>query len=354
MTRTARRHARASPGLGQRERVLEGEPALVERGADDRALDARRRPAPCSAARSSSVGDAAGGDDRPVGGGADVAQQVEVGALEHAVLVDVGDDVAGAALAVEPGQHLVEVAALAGPAARGQRAAADVEADRDPVAVLGDRRGAPLRLLERGGADVDPAAAGGHRRLQRLVVADAAAHLDRRCRACRRSGPAARGCGRGRTPRRGRPGGSTRRRRPASAAPPRPGRRSASPSRPRPARAGRPGRRRRRRRAAARGAGHRRCAPGCGDGAVGGSYGPRHRRDAIDRVGAAPEVGRPPTLQPVAASAPSCAAGAAPASPDFSGWNWVADSGPFSTAATNRSPPCSAQVTSGGRGCGRW
>ena len=36
MTRTARRHA-APPG--QRERVLEGEPALVERGADDRALD---------------------------------------------------------------------------------------------------------------------------------------------------------------------------------------------------------------------------------------------------------------------------------------------------------------------------
>src|SRR5262249_14091681 len=38
----------------------------------------------------------------------------------------------------------------------------------------------------------------------------------------------------------------------------------------------------------------------------------------------------------------------APASPDFSGWNWVALSGPFSTAATNRSPPCSLQVTSGG------
>ena len=37
----------------------------------------------------------------------------------------------------------------------------------------------------------------------------------------------------------------------------------------------------------------------------------------------------------------------APASPDFSGWNWVAHSGPFSTAATNGSP-CSAQVTSGG------
>ena len=36
----------------------------------------------------------------------------------------------------------------------------------------------------------------------------------------------------------------------------------------------------------------------------------------------------------------------APASLDFSGWNWVAHNGPFSTAATNRSP-CTAQVTVG-------
>ena len=67
-------------------------------------------------------------------------EQVEVGALQHAVLVHVGDDVAGAALGVEPGEHLVQVAAVAGPAARRQRPAAHVEADRDPVAVLGDRR----------------------------------------------------------------------------------------------------------------------------------------------------------------------------------------------------------------------
>ncbi len=38
----------------------------------------------------------------------------------------------------------------------------------------------------------------------------------------------------------------------------------------------------------------------------------------------------------------------APASPDFSGWNWVAHSAPFSTAATKRSP-CVAQVTLGAR-----
>src|SRR4029079_15329738 len=35
---------------------------------------------------------------------------------------------------------------------------------------------------------------------------------------------------------------------------------------------------------------------------------------------------------------------AAPASPDFSGWNWRGHSGPRSTAATNDSP-CSAVVT---------
>jgi hypothetical protein len=35
-----------------------------------------------------------------------------------------------------------------------------------------------------------------------------------------------------------------------------------------------------------------------------------------------------------------------PALPDFSGWNWVADSGPFSTAATNLDP-YSAQETLG-------
>ncbi len=34
-----------------------------------------------------------------------------------------------------------------------------------------------------------------------------------------------------------------------------------------------------------------------------------------------------------------------PAAPDFSGWNWVDHIGPCSTAATKRSPPCSAQVS---------
>src|SRR5579875_1148589 len=41
---------------------------------------------------------------------------------------------------------------------------------------------------------------------------------------------------------------------------------------------------------------------------------------------------------------------AAPASPDFSGWNWVALTGPRSTAATNGSP-CSARVTTPSASC---
>ena len=123
------------------------------------------------------LGDPAGGHDRPVGLGAHVAEQVEVRALEHAVLVDVGDDVASTPLGVEAGEDVVQVAAVAGPAAGCQRPPAYVEPDGDAVAVRGDGLGAPLRLLEGGRADVHPATPGAHRRVERLVVADATAHL---------------------------------------------------------------------------------------------------------------------------------------------------------------------------------
>ena len=112
------------------------------------------------------------------GRGADLAEQLQVRALQRAVLGDVGDDVAGAALGVEAGEGLVQLAALLGPAAGGQPGAAHVEADGDAVAVLGDGAGAPLGRLQRRGAQVDPAAAGGQRGGQRLVVADAAGELD--------------------------------------------------------------------------------------------------------------------------------------------------------------------------------
>ena len=159
-----------------RERLRQRERARVQRLADDRALDADGGQA---GERTDVVqrAHAAGGDDRPRRRGADLAQQVEVGTAQRAVLGDVGDHVPGAALGVQPGEGLVELAALLGPAAGGQPGAADVEADGDPVAVLGDRPGAPLRRLQRGGAEVHPAAAGGQGRGQRLVVADAAGEL---------------------------------------------------------------------------------------------------------------------------------------------------------------------------------
>ena len=99
------------------------------------------------------------GDDRRVRARADLAQQVEVGSRQHAVGGDVGDHVAGTAGRVQPVEGLVQVAAVAGPAAGRQPRAADVQADRDLVAVRGDDLRAPLGPLQRGGADVDPGAA---------------------------------------------------------------------------------------------------------------------------------------------------------------------------------------------------
>ena len=121
---------------------------------------------------------------------------------------------------------------------------------------------------------------------------------------------------RGRTRRRGRRGGSTPRRRRASRAPRRAGRRSRSRSRPRPGRGGRPARRRRRRRAAARG------GRSCGAlREVGGRV--RRGSSVDDPVGEQLRRRRRRTSR--------------------GGTAWRT-SGPFSTAATNRSP-CSAQVT---------
>ena len=83
--------------------------------------------------------DAPAGDDGPVGARADLAQQVDVGAAERAVLGDVRDDVAGAAVGVQAGERLPEVAALLRPAAGGEGGAAHVQPDGDAVAVRGDR-----------------------------------------------------------------------------------------------------------------------------------------------------------------------------------------------------------------------
>src|SRR5262249_28022621 len=124
-----------------------------------------------------------GGDDGRFGAGTHVAQQPQVRPTHHAVLADIGDDIAPATLGVESPQDLPQLTALGGPATRGQQLIAvavdpDIEPDRDPLAMLGDRPGAPLRILQRRGAEVDPGAAGAQRRGQRVVVTDAARQLD--------------------------------------------------------------------------------------------------------------------------------------------------------------------------------
>ena len=107
------------------------------------------------------------------------------GPVQRAVLADVGDDVAGAAVAVQPGEGLPEVAAVAcvqpraasrcvavGRSARRARRRSGRRARRSP-------RAHHSRVLQRGGAEVDPRAAGGERPVERGVVADAAGQLDR-------------------------------------------------------------------------------------------------------------------------------------------------------------------------------
>ena len=143
-----------------------------------------------SAGGSSRLGDAAAGDDRT-----SVAPQTscrelgEVRALEHAVLVHVGDDVAGASLVIEPSQHLVEVAALAGPATRRQRGptrTSSPTATRSPhsaMAAGAPRAGcssAAVPMLTRRQPVAIAAASGG------VVVADAAAQLHLGRRSCAR------------------------------------------------------------------------------------------------------------------------------------------------------------------------
>jgi hypothetical protein len=111
---------------------------------------------------------------RPVGRRAHFPQQVGVRPGQRAVTADVGDDVPGTAVRVEPGQYVEQPAAVTGPAAGRQRRAADIEPDRDPLAVPRDRGAHPAGPFQRRGADVDPRAAGRQRRGERAVVADPA------------------------------------------------------------------------------------------------------------------------------------------------------------------------------------
>src|SRR5206468_2489064 len=97
---------------------------------------------------------------------------------QRAVPVDVGHDITRAAVRIEPGQDLEQLATRPRPAAGGERGAAHVEADGDALPVPGDGGADPVRVLQRRGSDVDARGAGLESRLERLVVADAARELD--------------------------------------------------------------------------------------------------------------------------------------------------------------------------------
>ncbi len=161
----------------ERQRVYERESALIERRADDRTFDPEFDQTH-QGLKIGQFGDAAGGDNRSLGLGAHAPQEIQVGAGQHAVLVDIGDDVSGTTLRVEAGEHFEQITAVTGPATGGQRPTTHVEPDGNAVAVLRDRSRTPGRLFEGRSADVDPSTTGSHRRSQRLVVPDPTAHLD--------------------------------------------------------------------------------------------------------------------------------------------------------------------------------
>src|SRR5271166_604347 len=167
------------------QRLRQGEPTGVEGLAHDGALDAAAGESG-NRAQVVQAGHAARRDHRGFGAIGDTSQQVKIRATQGAVLADIGDDEPRTSLAVKAFQHVPQVAAIGLPAAPAQPVFAawialvdlHVQADGDLVPVLGDHPSAPLRVFQGGRSEVDPGAAGGQRRGQRIVVADPAGHLD--------------------------------------------------------------------------------------------------------------------------------------------------------------------------------
>src|SRR5690606_13159516 len=128
------------------------------------------------------AGDSTGGDHRSFRAGTHRAQQLQVRATQCAVLADVGDHVTLSTVGVQPLQYLPQVSPVGGPAAGGEPVFVTgdphVQPDGHAVAVLADDARGPLRVLQRGGAQIDATGTGSQSRGQRLVVADAAGQLD--------------------------------------------------------------------------------------------------------------------------------------------------------------------------------
>src|SRR5664280_754318 len=138
--------------------ICQGKGVPIEGRSDDRPLHAG-----CDQASDrldiSQGRHSAGGDHGTVGALPHLAEQLKVGTLKHSVLVDVGHHVAGASLSVKTLEGFPEVTARLRPAARCQGRATNVKPDGNPVAVLGNGRGGPVRILQRCRAEVHSAAA---------------------------------------------------------------------------------------------------------------------------------------------------------------------------------------------------
>ena len=114
------------------------------------------------------AGHATRGDDGLVRAVGNLAKEREVRTLQCPVLCDVGEHVSRTPGFVEAVEHLPEVTALFRPAAGGERRAADVKADGDRLAILGDDVSSPLGVLERRRSQVDPLRTGCKSRIKAL------------------------------------------------------------------------------------------------------------------------------------------------------------------------------------------
>ena len=116
-----------------------------------------------------------------MGGAHDRAQPVDVGAREHAVAPDVGDDHRGRAGRRECSHEVEEPRPRAlDPAAHAHLAVAVVEADGHAAGVTRAQSPDEVGVLDRRGADHDPAHTRVEERLRGGIVAHPAATLDRR------------------------------------------------------------------------------------------------------------------------------------------------------------------------------
>src|SRR5699024_96924 len=166
---------------GDPQRLLERELACIQGLTDDRGVHALVDDGGVGS-DVVQAGDTTRRDDRRGRRRGNLAQQLDIRAVQHAVTGDIGDNQAGHALGVEALEDLPQVAAVAGPATAAQAPLTvdltGVQADSDLISVLLDDLLAPFRVLQRGGSDVHPLASGGQGALEGGVVADAAGELD--------------------------------------------------------------------------------------------------------------------------------------------------------------------------------